>query len=103
MRTITASADRALTAAGRALVLDVRPAAEYTAGHLEGAVSIPLEELADRLDEIPSDTEIVAYCHGRHCVLSYEAARLLLRHGRHASPADEGGLEWRSEGVPLAS
>ncbi|CAL9327703.1 hypothetical protein SUDANB121_00017 [Nocardiopsis dassonvillei] len=90
-------------AAGRALVLDVRPAAEYTAGHLEGAVSIPLEELADRLDEIPADTEVVAYCRGRHCVLSYEAVRLLHRHGRHASLADEGVLEWRSEGIPLAS
>lgn len=90
-------------ASGRVLVLDVRPQEEFAAGHLEGAVSIPLEELSRRMDEIPAGTEVVAYCRGRHCVLSYKAVRLLREHGRNASPADEGVLEWRSDGLALAS
>nr|WP_308428424.1 rhodanese-like domain-containing protein [Nocardiopsis terrae] len=91
----------ASVAQGTALVLDVRPAREYEAGHLPGAVSIPLEELAERLDEIPEGTEVVAYCRGRYCVLSHEAVRLLRAHGRNAALLEEGVLEWRSDGITL--
>ncbi|KOX19683.1 ArsR family transcriptional regulator [Nocardiopsis sp. NRRL B-16309] len=91
----------ASAAAGTALVLDVRPSQEYEAGHLPGAVSIPLEELAERMAEIPADTEVVAYCRGRYCVLSYDAVRLLRAHGRDAALLEEGVLEWRSDGLAV--
>ncbi|RKS08525.1 ArsR family transcriptional regulator [Nocardiopsis sp. Huas11] len=91
----------ASVASGTAMVLDVRPHQEYEAGHLPGAVSIPLEELADRLAEIPADTQVVAYCRGRYCVLSYDAVRLLREHGRDAALLDEGVLEWRSDGMDV--
>ncbi|WP_306369043.1 metalloregulator ArsR/SmtB family transcription factor [Nocardiopsis sp. CC223A] len=92
----------AAAADGSALVLDVRPEAEYAAGHIPGAVSIPLRELADRLAELPAEVEVVAYCRGRHCVLSYDAVRLLTARGRRAALLDEGIVEWRSAGLPLA-
>lgn len=88
---------------GRALVLDVRPAEEYAAGHVPGAVSIPLEELAERLAEIPTETEIVAYCRGRYCVLSYDAVRLLQASGREAALLEDGILEWRRDGLPTTA
>lgn len=87
---------------GRTVVLDVRPAAEYAAGHLDGAVSIPWNELADRLDEIPADIEVVAYCRGRYCVLSNRAVQLLLAHGFPARLSEEGIAEWIVDGVALA-
>jgi rhodanese-related sulfurtransferase/DNA-binding HxlR family transcriptional regulator len=86
-----------------AVVLDVRPAEEFAAGHLPGAVSIPLDELAQRLGEIPAEAEVVAYCRGRYCVLSYDAVRLLTAHGRDAAVLDEGILEWRSAGLPVTA
>lgn len=88
---------------GRALVLDVRPAEEYAAGHVPGAISIPLEQLADRLAEIPTDTEIVAYCRGRYCVLSYDAVRLLQDSGHEAALLEDGILEWRRDGLPITT
>lgn len=91
------------TSEGRALVLDVRPAEEYAAGHVPGAVSIPLEQLADRLAEIPADTEVVAYCRGRYCVLSYDAVRLLQDSGRDAAMLEDGILEWRRDGLPITA
>jgi DNA-binding transcriptional ArsR family regulator/rhodanese-related sulfurtransferase len=91
----------AATKAGGVVVLDVRPSDEYEAGHLKGAVSIPLDELAERLSEIPPDAEVVAYCRGRYCVLSHEAVRLLGRHGLSASLAADGIAEWVGEGVKL--
>ena len=87
--------------AGDAVVLDVRPRAEYAAGHLPGAVHIPLDELADRLAELPDDREIIAYCRGQYCILAHDAARLLAAHGRRASRAIDGLLEWRLAGLPL--
>lgn len=88
---------------GRALVLDVRPTEEYAAGHVPGAVSIPLDQLADRLAEIPPDTEVVAYCRGRYCVLSHDAVRLLQDSGRDAALLEDGILEWRRDGLPIAA
>ncbi|MFR9807162.1 ArsR/SmtB family transcription factor [Pseudonocardia sp. RS010] len=88
---------------GRAVVLDVRPGPEYAAGHIPGALSIPIDELADRLDEIPVDQEIVAYCRGALCVFAHDAVRLLHRHGRHAVRLSEGFLEWRVSGQPVTA
>ncbi|WP_017559106.1 ArsR/SmtB family transcription factor [Nocardiopsis baichengensis] len=88
---------------GSAVVLDVRPAEEYASGHIPGAVSIPLQELPERLAEIPEDAEVVAYCRGKYCVLSYEAVHMLNEHGRRAAVLDEGVLEWRSEGLNLSA
>jgi rhodanese-related sulfurtransferase len=88
--------------AGRATVIDVRPAEEYAAGHIPGAVSIPVEELADRLAEVPPDQEIVAYCRGAYCVLAHDAVRLLTAHGRPARRLTDGMLEWRLADLPVA-
>lgn len=87
--------------AGDIVVLDVRPELEYVAGHLPGAIHIPLEELAERLSELPSDREIVAYCRGQYCVLAHDAVRLLADHGLRAKRATDGVLEWRVVGVPV--
>jgi rhodanese-related sulfurtransferase/biotin operon repressor len=86
---------------GDAVILDVRPDPEYAAGHLPGAVHIPLEELTDRLAELPRDREIIAYCRGRYCVLAYDAVRLLNAQGLRARRASDGVLEWRLAGVPV--
>jgi DNA-binding transcriptional ArsR family regulator/rhodanese-related sulfurtransferase len=86
---------------GDVVVLDVRPPEEFAAGHLRGARSIPLVELAGRLDEIPMDAEVVAYCRGRYCVLSHDAVRLLQASGRRAALSAEGILDWLGTDVPL--
>ena len=82
-------------AAGEVTILDVRPVPEYAAGHVPGAISIPIEELTERLADLPTDTEIVAYCRGPYCVFAYEAVRLLTAHGRRAVRLADGMLEWR--------
>jgi rhodanese-related sulfurtransferase/DNA-binding transcriptional ArsR family regulator len=87
--------------AGDVVVIDVRPAEEYAAGHIPGAVSIPLGELPARLDALPAGTEIVAYCRGAYCVLARDAVRLLHSHGRTARHLDHGMLEWRLDGLPV--
>jgi len=87
--------------AGDVVVLDVRPAPEYAAAHLPGAVNIPLEQLEDRLAELPADREVVAYCRGAYCVLAHDAVRLLAAHGRRARRATDGILEWRVAGRPV--
>jgi len=90
-------------AAGDVTVLDVRPAEEYTAGHIPGAVSVPAEELAHRLAEIPPEAEIVAYCRGAYCVLAHDAVRLLVARGRRARRLADGMLEWRLADLPVAT
>jgi rhodanese-related sulfurtransferase/DNA-binding transcriptional ArsR family regulator len=87
--------------AGDVYVIDVRPAEEYAAGHIPGAVSIPLADLPARLDTLPADAEIVAYCRGACCVLAPEAVRLLRASGRPARHLDDGMLEWRLDGLPV--
>lgn len=89
--------------AGEVVVLDVRPSDEFAAGHLPGALSIPVEELPARLDELPAETPIVAYCRGSYCVLSHDAARLLRESGRDAQALSEGVLEWRAGGDARAA
>lgn len=89
-------------AAGEVVVLDVRPAEEYAAGHIPGALSIPVDELAERLDELPAEQEVVAYCRGAWCVFAHEAVRVLTADGRRARRLDEGMLEWRLADLPVA-
>ncbi|OLZ68904.1 ArsR family transcriptional regulator [Streptomyces sp. IMTB 2501] len=91
----------ARVAAGEVTVLDVRPVEEYRAGHIPGALSIPVDELADRINELPEDTEIVVYCRGEYCVLAYDAVRLLTDRGRHAIRLNDGMLEWRLAELPV--
>ncbi|GAT69808.1 arsR family transcriptional regulator [Planomonospora sphaerica] len=88
--------------AGEVTVIDVRPAAEYAAGHIPGALSIPLDELADRLADLPADGQIVAYCRGAYCVMAHEAVRELTARGRRAARLTEGMLEWRLADLPVA-
>lgn len=89
--------------AGQVVVLDVRPTPEYIAGHIPGAVSIPLDELPDRLAELPADAEVVAYCRSAYCVLAHDAVRLLTAYGRRAVRLAEGMLEWRLADQPVAT
>jgi rhodanese-related sulfurtransferase len=81
--------------AGDVTLIDVRPGEEYAAGHIPGALSLPLNELADRLASLPSDTTIVAYCRGSYCALAHEAVRALTASGLHAVRMRDGMLEWR--------
>ena len=74
---------------------DVRPNEEYEAGHIDGARSVPLEELEDRLAELPPDREVVAYCRGPYCVYAHEAVRRLQAAGRQARRLEEGWPEWK--------
>lgn len=87
--------------AGEVIVLDVRPTEEYAAAHIPGAVSIPVEELAQRLGELPAEQEVVAYCRGAYCVLAYEAVDLLRTQGRQARRLEDGMLEWRLDELPV--
>lgn len=93
---------RRRAAAGEVVVVDVRPAVEYRAGHIPGAVSIPLDDLDARLAELPRDVEIVAYCRGPYCVFAHEAVRRLRRHGRRARRLADGWPEWHGAGLPAA-
>jgi rhodanese-related sulfurtransferase/DNA-binding transcriptional ArsR family regulator len=88
---------------GQVIVVDVRPPEEYAAGHIPAAVSIPLDELAERLAELPEDQDIVAYCRGAYCVLAHEAVRLLAGYGRSAVRLADGMLEWRLADLPVAT
>lgn len=90
-----------LLAEGDAVVLDVRPEREYRSGHIAGAVSVPVAELEARLQTLPRDKEIVAYCRGPYCVFSDEAVKLLKARGYRASRLAEGFPEWRSAGLPV--
>ncbi|MFE3456789.1 ArsR/SmtB family transcription factor [Nocardiopsis aegyptia] len=92
---------RARAQEGDLLVLDVRPIEEYRAGHIPGALPIPVGELSDRIEELPGDTEIVVYCRGEYCVLAHQAVRLLLDRGRRAVRLHDGMLEWRLAALPV--
>lgn len=101
-RPVTRDQLQQLAKTSRVTVLDVRPRAEYAAGHIPGAVSVPLDELPDRLAELPDDGQIVAYCRGAYCVLAHDAVRLLAAHGRTATRLADGMLEWRLADLPVA-
>jgi rhodanese-related sulfurtransferase len=79
---------------GDAVLVDVRPAEEYAAGHIDGARSIPIDELERRLAELPEDREVIAYCRGPFCAYANDAVRTLERSGRRARRLDEGWPEW---------
>ncbi|MBI4934404.1 MAG: metalloregulator ArsR/SmtB family transcription factor [Actinobacteria bacterium] len=90
-------------AAGDVVVVDVRPSAEYAAGHIAGARSIPADRLARELHSLPADVEIVAYCRGPYCLLADDAVRLLRRQGRTARRLEDGFPEWRHANLPIQS
>lgn len=87
---------------GAVTVLDVRPAEEYRAGHMDSAISIPLQELKRRLAEIPRGRDVVAYCRGRYCVMAVEAVELLRARGYKAWRLEEGVREFRELGLRIA-
>ena len=82
---------------GDAVLVDVRPAEEYAAGHIDGARSIPIDELEQRLSELPEDREVIAYCRGPFCAYAHEAVRTLTLSGRPARRLEEGWPEWSLE------
>jgi rhodanese-related sulfurtransferase/DNA-binding transcriptional ArsR family regulator len=83
------------------VILDTRPAVEFAAGHIAGAISVPLEHLQQQLRKLPKNKEYVAYCRGPYCVYADRAVALLRKHGRHASRLLEGFPEWKAEGLPV--
>jgi len=86
---------------GLVTVLDVRPPQEFAAGHLPGAVNIPVHELEKRLSELPKRKEVVAYCRGPYCLMSYDAVALLRKKGIKARRLEAGLPEWRLAGLPM--
>ncbi|GAC1472901.1 MAG: metalloregulator ArsR/SmtB family transcription factor [Chloroflexota bacterium] len=87
---------------GTVVVVDTRPFIEYRQGHIAGALSIPVEELASRLEEIPEDRDIVAYCRGPYCVYADQAVQRLQSRGRVAAKLKDGYPEWATAGLPVA-
>ena len=86
---------------GTAIALDVRPADEFEVGHLKGAINIPLADLEKHLADLPADKEIIAYCRGPYCVLSYEAVATLREKGYTVFRLDGGYPDWKASGLPV--
>jgi len=86
---------------GLVTVLDVRPAEEYAAGHLPGAISMPIDRLESHWAKLPRRTEIVAYCRGPYCLMSFEAVAALRKRGLKARRLENGFPEWRAAGLPV--
>lgn len=86
---------------GTAMLLDVRPEDEYRQGHLPGALNLTMEELENRLSELPADREIIAYCRGPYCVLSFEAVKALRERGYRVRRLEDGFPEWKAAGLPV--
>lgn len=103
MEPVTVQELRGLMRDQKVTVLDVRPREEYEAGHIPGALSIPVKELGRRLGEIPKRREVIAYCRGPYCVFSVEAVGLLRKQGYRARRTEEGLPDWRAEGHPVVS
>jgi rhodanese-related sulfurtransferase len=83
------------------VILDARPANEYEAGHISGAISVPIADLRRRLRELPKNKDYVAYCRGPYCVYADQAVALLQANGRRARRLREGFPEWRAAGLPV--
>jgi rhodanese-related sulfurtransferase len=81
--------------AGDVVLVDVRPEEEFEAGHIDGALSIPIEELSDHLAELPDEAEIIAYCRGPFCAYAHQAVRQLRGAGRSARRLEGGWPEWK--------
>jgi rhodanese-related sulfurtransferase len=88
---------------GKVTVLDVRPVEEYIAGHIPGAVSVPLGDLQHYLDELPQNQKIVAYCRGPYCVLAVQAVEMLRAQGYDAVRLEDGVPDWKARGLPVAA
>jgi len=88
---------------GLVTVLDVRPPEEFAAGHVRGAVNIPVQELEKRIKELPKRREVIAYCRGPYCLMSYDAVALLRKKGLKARRLEAGLPEWRLGGLPVES
>jgi len=86
---------------GLVTVLDVRPAEEYAAGHLPGAINVPLDKLESYLAKLPKRKEVVAYCRGPYCLMSFEAVETLRKRGLKARRLENGFPEWRAAGLPV--
>ena len=86
---------------GLVTVIDVRPPQEYAAGHVPGAVNVPLDTLENELKDLNTDQEIVAYCRGPHCVLAYDAVEQLRKRGLKARRLEDGFPEWKLAGLPI--
>ena len=102
LRTITRDDLRTRLRDGDVVVLDVRPQVEYAAGHIRGAISIPIHDLRSRLGEIPDGAEVVAYCRGPYCVYADDAVRLLGKKGMVAARLEDGFPEWSAAHLPVA-
>ena len=85
------------------VILDTRPASEYVAGHIAGAISVPVDELQRRLQELTKGKDYVAYCRGPYCVYADRAVEILRANGRRARRLAEGFPKWRSAGLPISS
>lgn len=86
---------------GEVILLDVRPSEEYRSGHIKGAISVPVEQIEQRLADLPADKKIVAYCRGPYCIMALQAVQTLRAHGRAARRLVDGFPEWRAAGLPI--
>jgi rhodanese-related sulfurtransferase len=86
---------------GLVTVLDVRPAEEFIAGHLSGAINVPIEKVERFLSKLPRNKEVLAYCRGPYCLMSYDAVEKLRKHGLRARRLEDGFPEWRAAGLPV--
>lgn len=102
METVDAVALQERMSREAVVLLDVRPAEEYVAGHWPGAVSLPLDALTDRLADLPRDRAVVAYCRGPYCVLALHAVETLKEHGFRAIRLADGVPDWLAQGLPVA-
>jgi rhodanese-related sulfurtransferase len=87
---------------GLVTVLDVRPAEEYVAGHIPGAINVPVDKLESFLSQLPKRKEVIAYCRGPYCLMSFQAVEKLRKHGFRARRLENGLPEWRAAGLPVA-
>ena len=94
---------RRLVRSGEVTVIDVRPREEYEAGHIPGALSVPVSELSRRLKEIPKSREVIAYCRGPYCLYSVDALTILRKHGYRARRTDDGLPGWRAKGLEVVA
>jgi rhodanese-related sulfurtransferase/DNA-binding transcriptional ArsR family regulator len=88
-------------ASGQVIVIDVRPREEYAAGHIRGAISLPIDDIGNAVNVLPRDVQIVAYCRGPYCIYALKAVSLLQQHGYRAAQLEAGFPEWRLAGLPI--
>jgi rhodanese-related sulfurtransferase/DNA-binding transcriptional ArsR family regulator len=101
LQTMDRESLRRRLADGDVVLVDVRPEPEFRAGHIPGAVSIPIAELTRRIAELPAEVDVVAYCRGPFCVYADDAVRLLTAHDRRAARLEDGFPEWAEAGLPV--